>query len=283
MMKLKDKFRLGFWNVGIIENSIDEIMEGEPYTIRWMRHKYHDRFFADTFIKGCDADHYYLYAEELIFREQKGTIVELDVDRKTMELVKRQVVVSDEYHLSYPNFDGTDIVAENYKAGGLFEFDLKGGKKKILDVPLIDPTFVEYDGYRWIFATTKEEESDSLKKLSIFYEENGVFHPHSKNPVKDDIHTARPGGKFFWYKGELYRPAQNSEYLYGEDIRIMKINKLTKDEFEEEQVLTVHSHNSDRYNLGLHTFNIGDGFIAVDGFEYRIEVYQKIKKKLLGY
>ena len=111
---------------------------------------------------------------------------------------------------------------------------------------------------------------------------NGQFVPHKKNPVKIDIHTARPGGKFFECNGNLYRPAQNSEHIYGEDIRIMKITELNEEDFQEEEVMTISSHNHNRYNLGLHTFNIGDGFVVVDGFEYSMQILQKIKNKLAG-
>jgi hypothetical protein len=285
-MNLKKKFQIGYWNIGIIEKSIDNIMEGDSYKIRWMKHRYRDRFFADPFLYKVDEEFYYILAEELIFTHGKGTIVLLKIDKKFMKLVERKEVISDKYHLSYPNYENGVVVAENYKSGGLYKFYLneKPVKKELyIDIPLIDPTFVEYSGKKWLFATTKESPEDPNKKLSIFVEKNGCFVPHKKNPVKNDIHTARPGGNFFLYKGDLYRPAQNCEHIYGENIQIMRIIQLDESDFREEQMMTISSHNHDRYNLGLHTFNVEDGFIVVDGFEYSTQIIQKIKNKLSGY
>lgn len=285
-MNLKKKFRIGYWNIGIIEKSIEDIMEGCTYNIRWVKHRYKDRFFADPFLYKQDEEFYYILVEELIFTHRKGTIVLLKVDKKTMRLVERREVFEDEYHLSYPNYKNGIVVAENYQSGGVYKFYIheKPVRKELyVNMPLIDPTFVEFNEKKWLFATTKEEPEDPNRKLSIFVEKNGQFVPHKKNPVKTDIHTARPGGKFFQYKGNVYRPAQNSEHIYGEDIRIMKIIQLDEDNYLEEQVMTISSHNCDRYNLGLHTFNVEDGFIVVDGFEYSTQMIQKIKNKLVGY
>ena len=261
-MRILKKFKIGYWNVGIIEQSIDAVMSDKPYEIRWMRHRYKDRFFADPFLHHQDDENYYILAEELIFVKDKGTIVLLQVNKKTMKLVKRTELIEDEYHLSYPNPDGSSIVAENYKSGGLNQFiltDSKVTKERILDTALIDPTFLEYEGNRWLFGTTKEQVDDANRKLSIFIKQGNQYIPHKKNPVKIDVHSSRPGGKFFWYKGELYRPAQNCEHLYGEDIHIMKVKHLDEETYEEEYVRTVSSHGSSRYNLGLHTFNVYKG------------------------
>ena len=285
-MKFINKFRIGYWNIGVIEKSIDLIMSNEAYEIRWMKHHYKDRFFADPFLHHQDGEYYYILAEELIFRKKKGTIVLLKVNKKTMKLTNRTEVISDEYHLSYPNLEDGAIVAENNKSGCLSRFNVEGNtikKTKILDIPLIDPTFVEYCGKKWLFGTTKEKEKDSNSKLSIFLEKNGKFIPHVKNPVKISINSARPGGKFFYYNDELYRPTQNCEHLYGEDIQIMRVKQLDENNFSEEYVKTISSHSSDRYNIGLHTFNVYDGFAVVDGFEYSIQFVQRVINKLSGY
>lgn len=276
-MGLLKKFRIGYWNIGVIEKSIDAIMSDEPYEIRWMKHCYKDRFFADSFLHHQDEEHYYILAEELIFKKQKGTIVLLKVNKKTMKLVKRTEVIVDDYHLSYPNYENGTVVVENYKSGCLSKFSIDGDKvtkTKILDIPLIDPTFIEYQVAKWLFGTTREEFPDATRKLSIFVEKDGVYIPHAKNPVKYDVNSARPGGNFFWYKGELYRPAQNCEHIYGEEIHIMRVTQLDEMGFAEEYVKTISSHSSNRYNLGLHTFNVCNNFILVDGYEYSIRIVQ---------
>lgn len=92
-------------------------------------------------------------------------------------------------------------------------------KNKDFRCPLIDPTFVEYKGTKWLFGTTREEFADATRKLSIFIEKDGIYVPYTKKTVKYDVNSARLGGNFFWYKGELYRPAQNSEHIYEKPYR----------------------------------------------------------------
>ena len=275
--------RIGYWNVGIVESPINDIMESDSVQIRWMRHKYKDRFFADPFLFKSNSDYYYIFAEEYEFAKKKGIIVLLKINRSSMRLEDKITVIDDSYHLSYPFFEGNYIIAENYKSGRLSKFtlDLKElkatNKEIILDVPLIDPTIVTYNGKKWLFGTTKEKVEDANSKLSIYFENNNKFVPHKKNPVKTDIHTARPGGNFFWYKDSLYRPAQSCEKMYGEHINIMKVTCLTEDSFEEEFVKSINSHNSDRFNLCLHTFNSYTDFAVVDGYEYSAQIRQRIK------
>ncbi len=284
-MKLLNKLKIGYWNVGVIEESLEKIMEDNQYTIRWMKHRYRDRFFADPFLYKLDEKKYYILAEELIFKENKGNIVLLIVERRTMRLVGRRIIINDKFHLSYPNYTDGRIIAENYRSGALYSYTFKGErieKEMLLNVPVIDPTFVDYNGSKWLFGTTKENEADANQKLSIFCEKDGKYVPHSLNPVKIDVRSSRPGGKFFWFKGELYRPAQNCEHLYGEDIRIMKVRQLDGEKYVEEECKTISSHNCRRFKDGLHTFNVYDGVILVDGFEYEIHPIQKLRNKFAG-
>lgn len=47
--------------------------------------------------------------------------------------------------------------------------------------------------------------------------------------------------------------------------------------------MTISSHNMKHYNLGLHTFNVEEGFVVVDGFEKSVHILQKIKNKINRY
>lgn len=281
MNELIKKLQLGCWNVGIIESKVEDILNGKPYKIRWMKHSYCDRFFADPFLYKYDSKYYYILAEELKFFEEKGRIVLLTVNKKTMKLTKREPYIDEQYHLSYPNYDESNncIIPEGYKSGALYSYKIKNDntleKTKILDVPLIDPTFVKYNNVEWLFGTTKDMEIDAKQKLSIYYLENGEYSPHKNNPVKVDIKTARPAGKLFFHNGELYRPAQDSSRIYGGQTKIMHVKQLNKETFEEEEVAIVSSKDCKDYSEGLHTFNVYDGFIVVDGYAMKL-IFNKI-------
>lgn len=277
--------RIGYWNMAIAETPLEAKMDLDSFpTIRWGKHKYGDRFFEDPFLYRADQNFYYIFAEEYEFEKKKGVIVLLKIDRSTMKLEDKHIVIDDDYHLSYPFLYEGCIIAENYKSGCLSKFTLEGSdrpvsvkKETLLDVPLIDPTVVELGDTRYLFGTTKENVVDANSRLSIFIEKNGEFVPHKTNPVVVDIHTARPGGSFFWYNGDLYRPAQSCEKMYGEHINLMRVKCLTEDKYEEEFVKSVSSHDSKRYNLCLHTFNTYKDFAIVDGYEYSIQIRQRIK------
>lgn len=57
----------------------------------------------------------------------------------------------------------------------------------------------------------------------------------------------------------------------------MKVTSLAEDKYEEELVKSINSHNSKRFNLCLHTFNTYEDFAVVDGYEYSIQIRQRIK------
>lgn len=278
-----NKFLLGVWNVGIIEKSVERLLSCESYQIRWVKHRYKDRFFADPFLHKKDDKNYYILVEEFPFYTNVGRIVLLTVDRKSMRLINRKVCIEESFHLSYPFVCGGKIIPESYRSGKVCSYSVEDGckeKRIVCDFGLIDQTFLTYNGYEWIFATDKD---NALSGLKIFYREIGSsdWLAHEKNPVKNDITNSRPGGHFFELNGSLYRPVQDSMERYGRRIRIMKVEKLTPTEFEESEVFVVSADEFPPYNKGIHTFNAEDNFIVVDGYkEYHSFIIKPLCLKL---
>lgn len=270
-MHFLDKFTLGVWNVGIIDSDVRDIIDtNKELQIRWMKHKYKDRFFADPFLYRVDEDNYYILVEEFPFYKNIGFISLLTVERKTMRLIKKEKVIEEACHLSYPFVYHNEIVPEAYRSGKCTAYSLvdhRVEKKRIIaNMGLIDQTFLEYGKREWIFATDKD---NPLFGLKIFHREEkyGTWIAHKNNPVKEDIRTARPGGHFFKIGEKLYRPVQDSEKLYGNKVRIMEVTELTPDRFEEKEVAVLSSKGNPPYELGFHTFNVEDGFVVVDGYK----------------
>lgn len=292
-MGFKDKFILRVWNVGVVESGIEEVFNRPgSLKIRWVKHKYRDRFFADPFLLDQDQKYYYILVEEYIFCREKGRITCLTVDKKTMKLVNREIILNEGHHLSYPFVFGDYIIPEGHRSGAAYAYKKADGgeryrKIKINENALIDPTLLYYGDRYWIFATTKKIQSDAVTKLSIFHSDRlGAFASHEKNPVKNDIKSARPGGRFFEYQGRLFRPAMDSEKLYGHLIRIMEVKKLTVQDYEEQEVLVLSSEHAPPCNMGLHTFNVYENCIIVDGYReyysyFMKPVIVKLKKIML--
>lgn len=269
-MRFLDKFLLGVWNVGIIESNISSVLETkEKLKIRWMKHKYKDRFFADPFLYDIDEKNYYILAEEFPFYENKGFISLLTVERKSMNLIKKEKIIEEACHLSYPFVFNGKIIPEAYRSGKCMEYQIleKRNLKKhiVADRGVIDQTFLKYGDRTWMFAT---DEDNPLCGLKIFYREGeeSIWKEHKNNPVKTDIKSARPGGHFFKIGRKLYRPVQDSEKLYGNRIRIMEITELTPESFKEKEITLLSSKGNPPYELGFHTFNVENGFIVVDGY-----------------
>ena len=282
----KDKFKLGVYNIGIIEDSVENIIESDSdVKIRWMKHKYKDRFFADPFLYAVDDTFYYILAEEFPYYTNKGVISLLTVNRKNMKLISRKTVIEEDVHLSYPFVYHGEIIPESFRCDKVNSYTLDKNndiisKRTIFNKGLIDQTIFELDGKEWMFATDAD---NKLCGLKIFYREIGTdeWKEHRENPVKSDVTNSRPGGKFFQIEGKIYRPVQDSEKLYGHRIRIMELLKLSETEFEEKEVKMISSEGNKPYDLGFHTFNSEDSFVVVDGYrEYSSVMIKPLCLKL---
>lgn len=271
MIGFINKFLLGIWNIGVIEDCAENVVEKKcGYTVRWMKHNYRDRFFADPFLHHVDENWYYILAEEYPFYDSKGYISMLKVRRRDMKLVDRDIIICGDTHYSYPFVCGEWIIPENFRSGKTVAYRYKDGriieKCDVMDHGLIDQTFLIYGRKEWIFAT---DEDNPLCGLKIYYRDIGCEHwiEHKKNPVNVSIKNARPGGHFFRIGENLYRPAQDSDKIYGNKIRIMRVDILNELEYKETEVAVLSSESQKRYKLGFHTFNVEDGFIVCDGYQ----------------
>src|SRR5437899_5637838 len=69
------------------------------------------------------------------------------------------------------------------------------------------------NGRWWIFCSGARCDDNLL----IYYADNilGPWRPHAQNPVKTDIHSARPAGPLLQLDGMFYRPTQDCGPTYG--------------------------------------------------------------------
>lgn len=282
-MSLLDKTKVVVWNIGFIEQDVRDLLANNEYSITWLKHNYHDRFFADPFLVEEKGNRLYILAEEYLFSEGKGRIVRLCVDKITKELLENEKLIETNYHLSYPFVYGNEIIVEQAESGKWIAYDRKGRESRTLsNMGLIDSTIL-FDGRtEWVFATKIiKEKSEALQKLYRYKIVNGSVDETTELLVKDDLVASRPGGYFFKIDESWYRAAQTStNQIYGESVTICRIEENTDSSFKETPIKVFSSHNEERFNLGLHTFNPYNGYVIVDGFEMQMHVFQKIKHKL---
>lgn len=73
------------WNIAIADRNDDLTLSN----IKWMRHDYSDRWFADPFILDEIENTYIVLAEEYLRDERKGRLARLTVAKDDCTLLKK--------------------------------------------------------------------------------------------------------------------------------------------------------------------------------------------------
>lgn len=288
-MSVVSKFYYHTWNIGIIENSITNIIllnNNTLLSVNWINHNYRDRFFADPFILDYTESEIQILVEEYPYFKKKGVISLLTVDRKNYNLLKRKVILEQPYHMSYPyiqrDSSGELWVAPEASMGGcLYRYNINleskilENQEVLLSEPALDSTIIEHDGMYWLFCTKRG--FDSNKKLYIYYSNTskGPWLAHTKNPVVDDSKYARPAGYMVKLNDTIYRFVQKNDISYGETINITKIEELSTVNYKESFVKQLNCRNS-KYSSGFHTINGYKDICVVDGLYKDFAPFRRI-------
>lgn len=277
-MRGRDKFLYSQnWNIGFCEQTPESLVKEKKLSkVRWLKHPYRDRWFADPFILKADEREIIVFVEEcLISNHPKGIITELVIDRESMRLKERYVLLEKDTHLSYPaiiEHDGKVYVYPENGASGMlniYEYDSVNHKLInsvcILDEPVADASIFEANGQYYLIATKfpeTQEKAYIYKSDSLF----GMFKLVQTAPFQIDRSCSRQGGNWFTADSQLYRPAQDCVARYGSALSIMKVLEFNN-EPREEKVFSI-SPDSFKYNRGLHTLNFLNNICVVDGYGY---------------
>ena len=81
----------------------------------------------------------------------------------------------------------------------------------------------------------------------------GEWKLHCKNPVSNDIGLSRPGGRPFILDNLIHLPVQDSKKTYGGQINILKLLKLTPNNFKTIKIKTIKPNLHNSFSDGLHT------------------------------
>ena len=232
-----------------------------------------DRFWADPFaIKVGDL--YYVFIEELPYDTGKGHISVIEIERKKGVVKGPTKVLERDYHLSYPfvfEWNGqyymvpesaANKTVELYRAK-TFPYVWQLEKVLMTDIRAKDATLAEIDGKWWMFISTSEHSIPDELYLYSAKTPLGPWTPHARNPVKSDVRGSRPAGALFEWKGEVYRPAQDSSGRYGYAISINRLTQLDDEGFGEEQVSSILP-NWEKDLLATHTITMAGDLTVVD-------------------
>jgi hypothetical protein len=266
-------FRQAEWNIGVISGSIESLLQDSLPTPVWLPRVKKGTILADPFAIEWRG-RVYVLCETL---KTKGAIAVIDVTDPTNPSLP-QVVIELPHHISYPyvvlHNAQVYCIPETAEAKQVYlyravDFPHKWTRDAVLirDFAAVDSTIFTHEGRWWLFCTARGQDHN----LFVWYSDhlNGPWMPHSGNPVKTDIRSARPAGPPFVQNGQLYRPAQDSSATYGGRIVINRILRLTPAEFKEEQITVIQPFRHSRYPDGLHTISAIGNMILCDGKRLR--------------
>ena len=263
------------YNIGFVEENVDDVINGKPITVNWLKHSYKDRWFADPFILDVTDDEFVVLVEEWYDPIQRGRISKLIVDRNTYELKSLKVMIDEGFHMSFPAItrkpDGIYIQPECGATHRLVEYKYNEEQDHfekinvICDLPLTDSVRNTLFNEDLMFSTKLPDANG--KELGIYYWNKS----QSRYQIKDYYHfqenLSRMAGNFFICNGKIYRPAQVCIESYGDAVSIQEVT-YNNEKWNFRELRRIYSPHPDM-DLGFHTFNVYNGIIVVDAVGYR--------------
>ena len=230
--KIIDYIKKTKYNIGFIDGDIESVINGKPIKVKWLKHHYKDRWFADPFILDITDTDIIVLVEEWYDPIKRGRISKLTIDKSTFELKNLKIMIDSGSHLSFPAInrksDGIYIHPENSAKNCLEEYKYDTitdsfTKTAILsDCPLTDSVYCNFFGDDLMFSTKLPDANG--KELGIYKWEKSCkkFVIKEYYTFKDNI--SRMAGNLFEYKGKIYRPAQVCIKSYGDAVSIQEVS-----------------------------------------------------------
>lgn len=271
------------WNIAFCELGKDLY----PAHIRWMKHDYSDRWFADPFFLDETPDTFVILAEEYLERYHRGRICKLIVEKTDCRLVQNDTLLDLSTHLSFPNIfvsEGkTYIYPENSASGQLkiYCMDESGlESRSVLDIPLIDPVlFQTEDSGVFLLGTLPEDANGNILHVFRSGRWDGLFEEVQQISFEDNV--ARRAGGIFGWNGMHISPAQICNKHYGEGISLQEICFDGNGSLMVREIRRLEAKKVTKMT-GFHTYNVLGGNVLIDGYRYGNEFIHDFYFKLRG-
>jgi len=268
------------WAIGVIAEPVAKVCQSfDPAQIRWLPTPVNG-FLADPFGLTRADGTLVIMAEALSWQNGRGRIVTFE-SRPGGEVTSPRDVFAFSSHASYPQLiehgGAVYCIPETLaqRRVHLFRAD-PFPNRWVLDTVLLedfpgaDATVCRHDGRWWLFVGNHDDQDEA--KLFVFHaaELRGPWLPHTANPVKCDLRSARPAGSPFLVNGVLHRPAQDCSLTYGGAVVINRIERLTPEEFVETPLRRLAPAAQGPYPHGMHTLSGAGNVTLVDGKKHVI-------------
>ena len=89
------------WQIGIVENSLEGIVNGEALRVQWPANPFHDRWFADPFVLSVNGNEVTLLVEDYRYKDDRGRISRIIVDMERNSIVSCKTILDGD-HYSFP-------------------------------------------------------------------------------------------------------------------------------------------------------------------------------------
>ena len=282
--QLKHVVKESSWLLGICLNGYDDLVQNN---IHWVSNGEYSgkKWFADPFILDYNDKTIDLLVEEFDYNVHRGRIAHITVDRSTWTVTTCTIILDLSTHLSFPAIYRVDgkiyVCPENYNSGehDLYMYNQKEERlefvKCLYKEKLTDTTLAEING-KWYMLSTCSPTPNG-KKLTI-YNSNKFDGPYDKcQEIIFNENIGRNAGQIFSYKGQMIRPAQECNKVYGHAIVFQKVCKTSDGTFAFDE-LTRYTSTHSEYNIGTHTYNEYKGMAVIDVKGYRCGNIARIYK-----
>ena len=158
------------WQIGIVENSLEGIVNGEELRVQWPSNPFHDRWFADPFVLSVNGNEVTLLVEDYRYKDDRGRISRIIVDMERNSIVSCKTIL-DGGHYSFPAILRRDgkvfFYPEQSRQGKLELFEYCPGTETceyvetLIDEPLTDA--IIYKGV--VFSTRLTEPNGKTLKM----------------------------------------------------------------------------------------------------------------------
>lgn len=204
---------------------------------------------ADPFVLSVSETEIELLVEDFRYKDRKGRISKVTVNRQKNEIIGRKVLIEGGGHYSFPAIlrknGKIHVYPEQSRQGKLELYEYNSEKETLKFVttlcekPLSDAVIHDEQ----IFSITGDD-----TQLMVWPLANAKAAEAKTYEFKECI--ARNAGDFFTVDGSVYRPAQECNRWYGNAVSIQR--------FENGKFTEI------RRIPGIHTLNSHQGVVVVD-------------------
>jgi hypothetical protein len=241
---------------------------------------------ADPFMIR-DGGIWYMFFEAMNDFEARGVIC-LATSTDGLNWKYQKTVLSEPFHLSYPYiFKHNEchyMIPESHQKKSIrlykssnFPYQWTFVKELLTGQDFVDSSVLFFDQKWWLFTSLT---SNDVLKLYFSDDLMNDWTEHPNSPViKNNPHTARPGGRVLATGGKIIRYAQDDKPRYGSQVNAFEIKRLSPTEYQEEEFIgnPILKGGSEDWNyLGMHNVDPhqinGELWLAcVDGYQVNVK------------